>query len=230
MKNDYLTINDTLPTTMAGVGVEQELAILFLDIRNFTRLMETRAEQSVIQLVRYLFTGFNRIIKNYQGRVVEMAGDSLYAVFGLQTDVREAANQAYMAIQTIFQSLNLFNDAFTTTYNSQPLEIGAGLHAGRVFVGEFGLDDQTSLSVMGLPVNIASRLQAKTKELNNDLLISEKVYTLLADDTIALRRQTVSLKGVSAEQDIRLAGKPYADTLCLNGSKQDMAYLMAISG
>lgn len=230
MKNDYIALNDTLPITVASVGVEQDLAILFLDIRNFTRLMETRAEQSVIHLIRYLFTGFNRIIKNYQGRVVEMAGDSLYAVFGLQTDIRSAANQAYLAVQTIFQSLNLFNDAFTTTYNSQPLEIGAGLHAGRVFVGEFGLDNQTSLSVMGLPVNIAARLQAKTKELNNDLLISEKVYSLLENDDLVLRRQTVSLKGITTDQDIRLAGKPYADTLCLSGSKLDMAYLMAISG
>ncbi|QKJ29550.1 adenylate/guanylate cyclase domain-containing protein [Mucilaginibacter mali] len=230
MKNDYITLNDSLPNTVAGVGVEKELAILFLDIRNFTRLMETRAEQSVIQLVRYLFTGFNRIVKNYQGRVVEMAGDSLYAVFGLQTDVREAANQAYMAIKTIFQSLNLFNDAFTTTYNSQPLEIGAGLHAGKVFIGEFSLDAAPTLSVMGLPVNVASRLQAKTKELNNDLLISEKVYSLLDNSRPVLSQQTVSLKGISAEQDVRLAGKPYADTLCLSGSKQDMAYLMAISG
>lgn len=202
---------------------EQELAILFLDIRNFTGLMESQPGQTVIEVVRRLFTAFNQIVKRFEGRVVEIAGDSLYAVFGLQTGLKESVNNAYQATKGMFQTVNLFNEAYAEPYHGGPLEIGVGLHAGKVFVGEFGLDQAPQLSVMGLPVNIASRLQAKTKELNNDLIISEEAYRLLANDKAIVGHQIVKLQGISQGQQVRLAGKPYH-------GQQNFDYLLAISG
>ena len=219
MENNYLI----LQPTSAPPDKEQELAILFLDIRNFTSLMESQPGQSVIQIVRRLFTAFNLIVKKFEGRVVEIAGDSLYAVFGLQTELNESVNNAYQAAKVMFQTLNLFNEAYAEPYYSSPLEIGVGLHAGKVFVGEFGLDNAPQLSVMGLPVNIAARLQAKTKELDNDLIISEDAYQLLADDQAIVRHQMVKLQGISQGQQVRLAGKPYS-------AQQNLDYLLAISG
>ncbi|MGZ3873161.1 MAG: adenylate/guanylate cyclase domain-containing protein [Mucilaginibacter sp.] len=219
METNYL-----LPNPMpVSPDREQELAIMFLDIRNFTGLMELQAGQTVIQVVRRLFTAFNQIIKKFEGKVVEVAGDSLYAVFGLQTGLKEAVNNAYQAARLMFQTVNLFNDAHGEPFDGGPLEIGMGLHAGKVFVGEFGLDNVPQLSVMGLPVNIASRLQAKTKELNNDLIISEEAYRLLDGDQPIAEYQTVQLQGISHGQQIRLAGKPYQPQL-------DFDYLLAISG
>jgi adenylate cyclase len=221
MEHNYLMSNPT----SASLDKEQELAILFLDIRNFTGLMESQSGQTVIQVVRRLFTAFNQIVKKFEGRVVDVAGDSLYAVFGLQTELKESVNNAYQAAKVMFQTVNLFNEAYSEPYQNGPLEIGVGLHAGKVFVGEFGLDNAPQLSVMGLPVNIASRLQAKTKELNNDMIISEDAYQLLADDhSISINPyQTVKLQGISHGQQIRLAGKPYK-------SQQNFDYLLAISG
>src|ERR1700759_4624963 len=205
MENNYLILN---PISVPA-GKEQELAILFLDIRNFTGLMESQPEEAVIQVVRRLFTAFNQIVKKFEGKVVEIAGDSLYAVFGLQTGLRESVNNAYQAAKGMFQTVKLFNEAYAEPYYGGPLEIGIGLHAGKVFVGEFGLDQAPQLSVMGLPVNIASRLQAKTKELNNDLIMSEDAYQLLADDKALAGHQTVQLQGIKHGQQVRLAGKPY---------------------
>ena len=231
MENDYLILNGNCPATMAApVDTEQELAILFLDIRNFTGLMESQPGQTVIQVVRRLFTAFNQIVKNLQGKVVEIAGDNMYAVFGLQSNLREAVNNAYQASKMMFQTVGLFNDAYAVPFNGGPLEIGVGLHAGKVFVGEFGLEGQAQLSVMGLPVNIASRLQAKTKELNNDMLISEYAYSLLDSDNTLFDQKTVTLQGISHGQQIRLAGKPYSNNYALVGSQLDMDYLLAISG
>lgn len=231
MKNDYLTLNaDCLTINSTTPDTERELAILFLDIRNFTGLMESQPGKSVIQVVRRLFTAFNQIIKNFQGKVVEIAGDNLYAVFGLQTNIREAANNAYQAASLMFQTVNLFNEAHTGPFDGGPLEIGVGLHTGKVFVGEFGLDAPAALSVMGLPVNIAARLQAKTKELNNDMLISEDAYLLLDADGLVFNQQTVNLQGISQSQQVRLAGKPYSNPLALAASQQHMDYLLAISG
>lgn len=219
MENNYLTLN---PPSSAP-DQERELAILFLDIRNFTALMESQPSQTVIQVVRRLFTAFNQIVKKFEGKVVEIAGDSMYVVFGLQTELKASVNNAYQASKVMFQTVNLFNEAYAEPYYGGPLQIGVGLHAGKVFVGEFGLDNTPQLSVMGLPVNIASRLQAKTKELNNDLIISEDAYQLIADDRAIARQQTVHLQGISEGQEIRLAGKPY-------NTHQNLDYLLAISG
>ena len=219
MENDLLILNSTFDQP----DQERELAILFLDIRNFTGLLEAQPGQTVIQVVRRLFTAFNQIVKRFGGKVVEIAGDSLYVVFGLQSELKESVNNAYQASKVMFQTVNLFNDAYAEPYYGGPLQIGVGLHAGKVFVGEFGLDNAPQLSVTGLPVNIASRLQAKTKELNNDMIISEDVYRLLTDDNAIALHQTVKLQGISHDQQIRLAGKPYH-------THQELDYLLAISG
>jgi len=219
MENNYLILN---PATIAP-DKEQELAILFLDIRNFTGLMESQPDQMIIQVVRRLFTAFNQIVKKFEGKVVEIAGDSLYAVFGLQTGLRESVNNAYQAAKGMFQTVNIFNEAYAEPYYGRPLEIGVGLHAGKVFVGEFGLDQAPQLSVMGLPVNVAARLQAKTKDLNNDFLLSEDAYQLLTDDKALVHHQMVQLQGISHGQQVRLAGKPY-------NTHRDIDYFLAIAG
>ena len=76
---------------------------------------------------------------------------------------------------------------------------------------------------MGLPVNIASRIQAKTKELNNDFLLSEDAYQLLVDEEAVVRHQTVQLQGIRNEQQVRLVGKPYS-------MYDDVDYFLAIAG
>lgn len=231
MEKDYLMLNGGCPAVTATLpDQERELAILFLDIRNFTGLMESQPGQTVIQVVRRLFTAFSQIVKNFEGRVVEVAGDSLYAVFGLQTDLHAAANNAYHAAKTMFQTINLFNEGYAEPYFGAPLEVGIGLHTGKAFVGEFGPEAPARLSVMGLPVNIAARLQAKTKELNNDLLISEEAYRLIDGQGTPFALQTVNLQGITYGQQIRLAGKPYSSRHRLVGRQLEDDYLLAISG
>lgn len=229
MQNNYLS-NISLPPVIAAPYREQDLAVLFLDIRNFTGLMESQPEQHVIQIVRRLFTAFNQVIKNFSGKIVETGGDSLYAVFGLQDNLRDAVNNAYQASLAMFKTVTLFNDSYTAGDDNAPLEMGAGLHAGRVFVDEFALEGTPQLSVMGLPVNIAARLQAKTKELDNDLLISEYAYQLLAKQNLPAHQETVTLQGITQQQHVRLAGSPYYKSLLFAEPELEMDYLLAISG
>ncbi|TFF36724.1 adenylate/guanylate cyclase domain-containing protein [Mucilaginibacter psychrotolerans] len=231
MKNNNLTHNTLLPAIATAIPYEEkELAILFLDIRNFTGLMVSQPEQHIIQIVRRLFTAFNQIIKSFSGKVIETAGDSLYAVFGLQDGLPEAVNNAYLATKAMFRTVGLFNDSYAVDTENAPLEMGAGLHAGRVFIDEFSLEGTPQLAVMGLPVNITARLQAKTRELNNDLLISEYAYHFLNEPETTAGVQTVTLQGIAQGQQIRLAGGPYYVPKALAEPDLHMSYLLAISG
>lgn len=210
---------------------EHELAVMFLDIRGFTSWMEARPVREVITGVRRLFSVFNQIIKSFNGKTITMAGDSLYAVFGLGTGLREAAAQAYQAGHKLFETMDLFNKIYGVPYYGQPLEIGVGLNTGKVMIGQFGLDaHQQHLSVMGLPVNIASRLQGETKNLNNNFIVAEETYALLPEAIETHEKRSLKLKGLTRAQDVRLAGKPYQRISDAVTAANDLAYLMAIAG
>src|SRR4249919_3105774 len=64
------------------LGEEKELALMFLDIRNFTQFVESHPAFDVIHIIRKLFSSLQCSIENNKGKIVETTGDGLYAVFG----------------------------------------------------------------------------------------------------------------------------------------------------
>jgi len=190
---------------------EMELALLFLDIRNFTTLLEANPAPTVLHIVRVLFLLFSRSIKENGGRIIETGGDSLYAVFGMNGHLEDAVRASVAASHSILYDLDNFNGTYTIPHFGLNLEVGIGLHKGNVVVSYSDLDDIGHLTVMGLPVNIAARLQAATKEMNNNLLISDEAYSLLNNepDTKAV---AIQLKGISSPVAVRMLGNAYSET------------------
>ncbi len=123
-----------------SLGDEQELALLFLDIRNFTDFMEARSSYDVIYVIRKLFALFNESIKASGGRIIETMGDSIYAVFGLNSNLKEAMQAAVNASSSIFEDLEVFNTGYAQPYFNSSFEIGIGLHQGKVVVGEYNMN------------------------------------------------------------------------------------------
>jgi len=221
--------NSSVPHT--SLGTEKELALLFLDIRNFTAFMESRSAYDVIYVIRQLFVLFSESIKEAGGRIVETAGDSIYAVFGLESNIKKAVQAAVDATSAIFHDLEIFNATYAQPYFNLNFEIGVGLHKGNVIVSEHDMEYNEHMTVMGLPVNIASRLQSETKELNNNMLISEDAYRLLNNPDTEHEHKTVHLKGVSEPIDVRLMGVPYGQKVVKNPTLPDnFDYYIAMAG
>src|SRR5690606_11120996 len=82
---------------MQDVEQEREMALFFLDIRNFTALAEQHHASDVIHIVKKLFSAFQHIIRIHHGKIIETAGDGFYAAFGFNADVVTAANDAVRA-------------------------------------------------------------------------------------------------------------------------------------
>lgn len=188
---------------------ERELALLFLDVRNFTNIMEAYPAATVLHIIRVLFILFSTSIKENGGRIIETGGDSLYAVFGMDGHLEDAVRASVAASHSILYDLDTFNGTYTIPHFGLDLEVGIGLHKGNVVVSYSDLHDIGHLTVMGLPVNIAARLQAATKEMNNNLLISDEAYSLLNPeaDTKAV---AIQLKGISRPVPVRMLGNAYA--------------------
>ena len=190
------------------LGEERHLVLFFLDIRDFTPFVETNLPYDVIAIWRRLFGIFHSVITTHSGQIVETAGDQLYAVFGFRSSLKEASRAAIESGTGIIKELEKFNDTYAGIAFPNGFQVGIGIHSGRVIVGEMQLGKIIKTSVMGLAVNIASRIQDSTKTLNNSFVVSDEV---LAHSTLEANgsEKMINLKGISSPIRVHLLGKPY---------------------
>ncbi len=193
-----------------SLGEEKELVLFFLDIRNFTPFVESNLPFDVIHIMRRLTVLFSSVINSFEGKIVESPGDGIYAVFGLKEDLSPAASNAYKAAVKILEDLDLLNRNYISKFFDHNVEVGIGIHAGKVLVGDKGYGDLGSMMVMGFPVVIASRLEEATKDLNNNFIASEYFYSLLKLENEVIPSKKAKLKGVSSPVSIRLMGEKFS--------------------
>jgi adenylate cyclase len=189
---------------------EKEMALFFLDIRNFTPLVEKHQAVDVIQIVKKIFSRFQNIIRIHHGRIIETSGDGFYAAFGFDRSVKESVNASVQAGMAILQSLENLNEQLFEKKLDQRIDVGIGIHVGRVATGNLHLGSKDHFVVMGYPVNVASRLQAATRELNNNFIISSEVFNMLKNPKLKSNPVKVNLKGVTNPCELHLIGKAYA--------------------
>ena len=77
-----------------NIGIEKEVIICFIDIRDFTHFVATNLAFDIIHIMRKLCNCFHAIIVEEQWKIIETMGDGLYAVFGLNTDISWSADAA----------------------------------------------------------------------------------------------------------------------------------------
>ncbi len=184
--------------------------LFFLDVKNFTPFVESYLPFDVIHVVRNLFFIFNNVIQQLNGKIVKTAGDGLYAVFGLENNARQAADHAREASRLIEEELGTLNAEYLKKYFFTFFEVGIGIHIGKVIIGKVRIADQYTESIMGIPVNIAARLQSMTRELNNNIIISEELANR-SGARITTPLTYAKLKGIYSDIPIYLIGKPFAD-------------------
>ncbi|HET6467076.1 MAG TPA: adenylate/guanylate cyclase domain-containing protein [Geminicoccaceae bacterium] len=164
-------------------GREREIAVLFADLRGFTRLAESRLPYDVVFVLNRYFAAMGAAIEAQGGRVDKFIGDGIMALFGIDGGPRQGARQALAAVGAMAEALAELNEDLKTELR-EPLRMGIGLHAGPAIVGEMGWGRATSLTAVGDTVNTASRLETLTKELGAQLVVSAHVLEL-ADTSLA---------------------------------------------
>lgn len=206
----YIQLNkkDLRAIKLKPLGEEKYLVLFFLDIRNFTPFIETYLPFDVMYVTRKLFEIFYKIISKYRGRIIETAGDELYAVFGFETSIKEAANNGISAGLDIIEELDKLNKTYLSVYFFREFEVGIGVHSGKVIIGELNLEGRLKTTVMGLAVNIASRIQDATKDLNNSFIASEEVVRH-SSHKADYQSSQINLKGVTSNYNVYLLGRPY---------------------
>ncbi|MEJ7623534.1 MAG: adenylate/guanylate cyclase domain-containing protein [Pyrinomonadaceae bacterium] len=180
-------------------GVNQEITVLFADIRGFTSISENENPERVVALLNQYFSAMSEIIFEHGGTLDKYIGDGLMALFGAPTATPEDARNAVKAAVAMQQRLVTLK-AELSEQGFKDLSVGIGLHSGVATVGYIGSERRSEYTAIGDTVNLASRLESNT--LGGQILISEAtalaagdIYPLVKNDplTVKNRVQPVNL-------------------------------------
>lgn len=185
---------DGFAKSAAMQGQEQEIAILFADIRGFTSFSEQKLPYDVVFVLNRYFRSMGEAIEQAGGRVDKFIGDGIMALFGVDENARDGATSAINAAQGMAEKLKELNTLLEHDLPS-PLRIGIGIHAGPAIVGEMGYGPAISVTAIGDTVNTSSRLEAKTKDFGAQLIVSEHVADLAQLPRTNLRHEEIEVRG-----------------------------------
>ena len=164
----------TSATGPVSIGEEKKIAILFADIRGFTRFAERLPPYDVIYVLNRFFYDMNRVISPHGGCIHNCMGDGLMALFGVE-DASEPALRAVRAGLDMLEAVGKLKPYLQSVYQ-MTFEIGVGVHFGEVIVGSVGGEVTKRITAIGDGVNLASRIEAANKECGTRFLVSEGTY------------------------------------------------------
>ncbi|MHA1545903.1 MAG: adenylate/guanylate cyclase domain-containing protein [Alphaproteobacteria bacterium] len=190
-------------------GVEQPVAIIFADIRNFTGLAEEKLPFDVVFLLnRYCSLMAGAIIAN-GGYVDKFIGDGVMAIFGITDGITVGCRNALAAAAAMGAALDELN-AEIVDGGGNPIKMGVGIHAGPAILGRIGAaggdGSAGGITALGDTVNAASRLETATKKLDT-VVISLHVLKAAKVELPNGAEHEITVKGRSAALKVISVGK-----------------------
>lgn len=187
------------------LGEEREVAILFADLRGFTRLSEHRLPFDVVHLLNRYFQAMGEAVQQAGGQVDKFIGDGVMALFGAgeARDTAAACRAGLEAARLMSLAMEALNRSMAGELEEE-LRIGIGLHMGPVILGELGHGRATGLTAIGDAVNAASRLEGESKRLGCELVVSDAVLRAAGTEPGGIgRAEEVAVRGRGAPLAVR---------------------------
>jgi adenylate cyclase len=159
-------------------GRNAELSVLFSDVRGFTSIAEGLAPRELTQLMNDYLGAMTAVIQKNRGTLDKYIGDAIMAFWGAPVADAEHARHAVLTALEMQAELRKLDAAFEAR-GWPALAIGIGINSGTMTVGDMGSKVRKSYTVMGDAVNLASRLEAITKQYGVGIVVSEATRALV---------------------------------------------------
>jgi len=194
-------------------GLPKHATIFFSDIRGFTEKSEIftkefgkDASDKIVFWLNEYFTQMVNCVEKTNGVVDKFIGDAVMAHWGTAYTAGSPAKDAFNGVKAALmmrKALVLLNKKrIPNDPGDPPIKIGCGINSGIVTAGQLGSDLRMEYTVIGDPVNLASRIEALNKPLGTDILISESTWNLIKYFFITEEMPSVTVKG--KEKPVRI--------------------------
>jgi len=173
------------------------LTVFFCDLQGFTQLTERLEPEILTELLTQYLTEMSKIAIRWGGTIDKFIGDAILVFFGdpeSRGNKEDAMACVSMALEML-EKLELLREAWRERGLARSLNARMGVHSGVCTVGNFGSEDRLDYTVIGNGVNLAARLEANSE--SNKILISEDTYLLVKEEIKCIKKQEISVKGIS---------------------------------
>ncbi len=178
-------------------GEERFIAVLVADMRNSSRLAQTRLPFDAVFIIDRFINAIGAAVIASGGIPNQFTGDGLLAMFGLNCDPDTACRQALDAVSRIGGNIAALNRALLAEIG-EPIAFGIGVHGSNAVVGEIGYAQSRVFTTLGDAANTASRLEALCKPLGCEAVISHEVLARSGAALSGFTRHDVAVRGREA--------------------------------
>jgi adenylate cyclase len=197
------------PDKLVLGGEEREMSILFSDVRGFTTISELYKEdpQGLTSLMNSFLTPLTNAIIDHKGTIDKYMGDAVMAFWNAPLhDERHEYNACEAALEMLHRvdTLNRQREQQATESGQRfiPIKVGIGINTGRCVVGNMGSDLRFNYSVLGDPVNLASRLEGQSKNYGVPIILGSKTASGLRDKFAVLELDCITVKGKTEPESV----------------------------
>ncbi|MDX1957423.1 MAG: 7TM-DISM domain-containing protein [Leptospiraceae bacterium] len=193
---EYLD-RESISLVELGDNTQRVMTILFCDIRSFTDLSEKMSPNDNFLFINEYLSRVGPLIRSHNGFIDKYIGDAIMALF---PDNVESAIDSAISIQKEVKQFNIKrkND------NQSIINIGIGIHTGNLMLGTVGESSRMDTTVISDAVNLASRLEGLTKELNAPIIVSKIAFDKITSKTDYTYRYLGNFKVKGKKENIPL--------------------------
>ena len=197
------------PEKLVLGGEERRMTILFSDVRGFTTISEhyKHDPQGLTRLMNRFLTPLTNAIIERNGTIDKYIGDAIMAFWNAPLDdSQQEINACEAALEMLARADNL-NQEFKREADQNggkymPLRIGVGLNTGPCVVGNMGSDFRFNYTVLGDTVNVASRLEARTKDYRIPIIIGEGTAKKAKERFATMEIDRIQVKGKTQPETV----------------------------
>jgi adenylate cyclase len=170
------------------------VTVLFSDIRGFTALSEKLPPEDVAEMLRDYLSAMTEIVFDHGGTVDKYIGDCVMALYNVPFEDPDHALKAVRTALDLQERTLEVSDRWEARLGA-PLRNGVGINTGEAVVGAMGSRQRLEYTAIGDTVNLASRLEALTKDYGVPILISEYTHQLIQHELHGRELGEVTVKG-----------------------------------
>ena len=182
---------------------EQNVTVFFSHIDNFEELNErTNSKKDLLIMLSKYFDVVTDAIAETEGTLLDFIGDMVLAIWNAPNSVEDHQAKAMEACTLMREHIN--ESPALLDHNGEPIfEVSCGVNSGQAFVGNIGASVRMKYTVIGDPVNLASRLGGLNSRFHTFCVVSENIakdpavqkdYLLSNLDCVTVKGKTVGIK------------------------------------